>query len=66
MHTMHDNFIIGFAAWAAAVLRALGLLVFYLASAAAVLSIIAIVMFVTVLFMLMAGIHVMLWLWPLQ
>lgn len=65
-HTLHSNWLLGFGAWALIVIRAAGLVVFYLVSLLAVLAILGAVIFLTFLMMLWAGIHVMLWFWPLQ
>lgn len=66
MHTLHNNWIIGFAAWLVLVFRAVGLVAFYMAAAAAVLLVLAAIMLVVGLMMLWAGIHVMLFFWPMQ
>lgn len=67
MHdTLHNNWIVGFASWLAIILRALGLVAFYIGSVIALFAVAAAIAFCVGLALLWAGIHVMLWIWPLQ
>lgn len=67
MHdTLHNNWLIGFASWLLILGRVLGLIAFYIGSVLALLAVAVVFAFTVGLLLLWAGIHLMLWVWPLN